>query len=91
MQAWVVFETVMVSVPETVAVPPSVPAFAMKVDVYVPVCAGVGVSVTEQFKRYFSVVPFPDVEVVQAGLLEVEVGSTVPGGRLPELRVIDAG
>ena len=31
MQAWVVLETVMVSVPELVAVPPSVPGLAVKV------------------------------------------------------------
>ena len=33
----------------------------------------------------------PDVLVVQAGLLEVEVDSTAPGGRLPVFSVMEAG
>ena len=40
---------------------------------------------------YSSVRPEPEVDWVQAGELDVEVASVARDGRVPELRVIDAG
>ena len=44
-----------------------------------------------QLRMYSSLVPEPEVAVVQAGLLDVEVASVASDGRVPQARVMEAG
>ena len=83
--------TVSVQVPETALVPPLVPGVDRKVVGYTPFSVALGVSATGQVRMYSSVRPEPEVDWVQAGELDVEVASVACEGRVPELRVIDAG